>query len=184
MDSFFVDGTLYNGRPTGESARLERERETYDLLEQLGIEFCRVDHDAANTIADCEEIDRILGVRMCKNLFLSNRQGTQFYLLLLPGEKPFVTKDFAKALGIARTSFADAAHMREYLGVDPGAVTVLGLMHDKGHDVRLVIDRAALEGEFLGCHPCVNTSSVRISVSDLVEKFLPHTGHAPTLIDL
>lgn len=184
MDSFWFDPNLYAGRPAENAGRLAREIACYDLLEQLGIPFFRVDHDPAMTIPDCEHIDALLGVAMCKNLFLCNTQKTNFYLLMMPGDKPFKTKNLSKQIGSARLSFADAEHMGEFLGVLPGAVTVLGLAHDREKRVRLLIDADVLKSEFIGCHPLVNTSSVRISTADLLNKFLPFAGHVPTTVEL
>ena len=182
--NFFCDSNLYSGRPEDCSGRTEREVRAYDKLDALGIPYLRVDHGPAATIADCQAVDQVLGTKMCKNLFLMNQQKTKFYLLLMPGDKPFKTKDLAKQLGIARTSFADADHMEAYLGVSPGAVTVLGLMNDKEKQVRLVIDRDVLIPGYIGCHPLVNTASIRISVEDLLGKFLPDTGHEATIVEL
>ena len=160
--------------------RLEKELACYRLLDELKIEYLAVDHPAANTIADCAEVDRALGVSMCKNLFLCNTQKTNFYLLMLQGEKVFKTKDISKQLGVARLSFAPAEYMEQYLNILPGAVSVLGLMNDRENHVRLLIDRDILTQEYVGCHPCVNTSSLKISMNDLTEKFLPAVGHKYT----
>ena len=157
--------------------RLEKEIACYKLLDKLKIEYIAIDHPAAETIADCADADEALGIKMCKNLFLCNTQKTNFYLLMLPGEKVFRTKDISKQLGVARLSFAPAEYMEKYLNILPGAVSVIGLMNDKEHHVRLLIDRDILTREFVGCHPCVNTSSLKISVKDLTEKFLPAVGH-------
>jgi Ala-tRNA(Pro) deacylase len=157
--------------------RLEKEIACYRLLEELKIEYMAIDHPAAETIADCAEADKALGVKMCKNLFLCNTQKTNFYLLMLPGEKVFKTKDISKQLGVARLSFAPAEYMERYLNILPGAVSVMGLMNDRENHVQLLIDRDILSGEFVGCHPCVNTSSLKISVKDLTENFLPAVGH-------
>lgn len=175
---------LYNGRPENTDSREDREVRVYDLLDSLGIEYSRADHDAAMTMEDCAEIDTILDVMMCKNLFLCNRQKTSFYLLLIPGDKPFRTKEFSSALGISRVSFADEEHMEDLLGLSPGAVTVLGLMNDTDGDVQLVIDRDVVKGEFIGCHPCVNTSSIKIKTNDILEKFLPSVKHSPIYVEL
>lgn len=182
--SITIDPVLYHGRPADESGRLERETATYDLLDQLSIPFDRVDHGPAATIEDCEEIDKVLGVQMCKNLFLCNRQKTQFYLLLIDGQKPLRTKDLSQQLGVARLSFADGSFMEEFLHISPGAVSVMGLMNDTEQRVQLVIDRPVAEAEWLGCHPCVNTSSLRMRMDDVLERFLPQVGHAPIVVDL
>ena len=170
-----IDRTLYTGRPDT-AGRLPKEMAVYDLLEKLGIPYVRVDHEVAPTIEACREIDALLGVEMCKNLFLCNRQKTDFYLLLMPGEKSFRTKELSAQIGSARLSFAGEAFLEEFMTLTPGSVTVLGLMNDENHRVRLLIDREILESEYLGCHPCINTSSLKIRTQDLLEKFLPYIG--------
>ena len=168
---------LFVGRPEDAGGRLEREIRTYDLLDSLGIEYKRVDHEAATTMEACEAIDEALDVVMCKNLFLCNRQKTNFYLLLMPGDKKFKTKELSAQINSARLSFAEAEDMLKYLDIEPGSVSVMGLMNDKGHGVSLLIDEDVLEGEFLGCHPCVCTSSLKLKTADVIGKFLPATGH-------
>ncbi|MCI7812063.1 MAG: prolyl-tRNA synthetase associated domain-containing protein [Lachnospiraceae bacterium] len=175
---------LYKGRPEDESGRLEKEIAVYDLLDQLQIPFERIDHEVVPTIEACQEIDRLLNAKICKNLFLCNAQKTKFYLLMISGEKKFKTKDLSHQIGSARLSFADAEHMEQYLGVTPGSVTVMGLMNDKENHVRLLIEREVLEAEMFGCHPCINTTSLRMKMSDLLEKFLPYTGHEYTVVEL
>ncbi len=173
---------IYHNR--SDSERSELEKRTYTYLEDLEIEYTKVDHDAAATIADCELVDGELGTKMCKNLFLCNSQKTAFYLLLMPGDKHFKTKEVSHALGIARLSFAPEEYLFSLMGLRPGAVTVLGLINDKDKNVNLLIDKDIMAEEYLGCHPCVNTSSLKIKMSDILEKFLPSTGHSPTIIEL
>lgn len=173
---------IYKNRD--DSERTEAEMETYRLLCRLGIGYERVDHDAAATISDCAEIDEALGTKMCKNLFLCNSQKTKFYLLLMPGGKRFKTKALSAFLQIPRLSFASPEALKEHLGLLPGAVTVLGLANDKEHSVTLLIDSDIADEEYIGCHPCVNTSSLKIKMSDIYEKFLPYTGHTATKVVL
>lgn len=175
---------LQNGRPANTDSRLEKEIRVYDLLDGLGIEYKRVDHPAAQTMEDCEKIEKVLGVEICKNLFLRNRQKTEFYLLMMPGSKPFKTKDITKQLGCARLSFAESEFMEEFLDITPGSVSVLGLMNDKENRVRLVIDKDILNGEYIGCHPCINTSSLCIKTEDIIEKFLPSVRHDHTVVEM
>ena len=156
----------------------------YDMLEALNIEYIRTDHKAALTMEDCIAADKLLGVELCKNLFLCNRQKTDFYLLLIPAGKEFRTKDLSHQINTARLSFASEDVMKELLGLTPGSVSVMGLMNDTAHKVRLIIDKDLLSSEFFGCHPCINTSSLRIRTSDLMEKILPHLGCKPTFVDL
>ena len=166
-----------SGRPQDCSGRQEREIRTYDLLDRLGVAYERIDHEAAETMELCREIDLALDALICKNLFLCNRQGTAFYLLMMPGDKPFRTKELSAQIGSARLSFATAERMEEYLDVHPGSVSVLGLANDRSNAVELLIDEDVLKGEYFGCHPCVNTSSLRLRVSDLIERILPAVGH-------
>lgn len=175
---------LEKGRPRNTAGRLEREVKVYDLLDELGIEYERTDHEEANTMEACNEIDRILGVLICKNLFLCNRQKTNFYLLMMPGDKPFKTKDLSRQIGAARLSFADADAMEEYLHIKPGAVSIMGLMNDTENHVQLLIDKPVVEGEELGCHPCVSTSSLKMRTEDVLSKFLPAVHHQPIIVNL
>ena len=175
---------IYEGRPLNVTDREEKEIKAYDLLDSLGIQYKRVDHEPAMTMAVCVGIDAALGAAMCKNLFLCNRQKTEFYMLMMPGDKPFKTKDLSAQLGTSRLSFAEAEFMERYLGVTPGAVTVLGLMNDVENNVKLLIDGDILNAEYVGCHPCVNTSSIRIKVSELTEKVLPAISHQFITVDL
>jgi Ala-tRNA(Pro) deacylase len=166
--------------------RQDRERRAYKLLDELGIDFVRTDHfdEPATTMEACEKIDAILNVKICKNLFLCNRQKTNFYLLLMPGDKPFKTKELSGQLGISRLSFGEPEYMEKYLDLLPGSVSVLGLMNDHDHKVRLLIDEDLLEEAQFGCHPCVNTSSIRFSTRDLFDRVLPAMGVTYTTVQL
>ena len=175
---------LYTGRPLQTGGRLQRELRTYDLLDRLGIEYRRADHEPATTMEACNAIDEALDVVMCKNLFLCNRQKTSFYLLLMPGDKKFKTKELSHQIGSARLSFADAEDMLKYLDIEPGAVSVMGLMNDEGHQVQLLIDEDILRDEYIGCHPCVCTSSLKLRMKDLLESFLSAVGHDYRIVRL
>ena len=153
-------------------------------MDKLGIAYQRLDHDPTATIEACHDIDALLETEICKNLFLRNAQKNSFYLLMIPGCKKFRTAVLSKQIGSARLSFAEPEFMEQYLNITPGSVSVLGLMNDKENRVRLLIDRYILEQEFLGCHPCINTSSLKIRTSDIVNIFLPYIGHSYTLVDL
>lgn len=175
---------LQKGRPADTAGRLEKEIRSYDLLDSLGIEYDRIDHEPAMTMEICEEIDRVLGATICKNLFLCNRQQTDFYLLMMPGDKPFKTKDLSAQIGSSRLSFGTPDYMEQLVDITPGSLSILGLMNDKEGRVRLLIDKDVLSGEYIGCHPCINTSSLRIKTSDMVDKLIPALKHAPTLVEL
>ncbi len=168
---------LLNGRPENMEGRLPREVRTYDLLDSLGIKYQRTDHERTDTMEACNAVDEILGVVICKNLFLCNRQKTAFYLLMMPGDKKFKTKELSAQINSARLSFAEPEDMLKYLDIEPGSVSIMGLMNDKGHAVQLLIDEDVLKDEYLGCHPCVNTSSLKMRVDDVITKFLPAVGH-------
>ena len=175
---------LESGRPQNAEERLPKERRVYDFLDRLGVAYGRIDHAPAMTMEVCAEIDRVLSATICKNLFLCNRQETAFYLLMLPGDKVFHTKELSAQIGSSRLSFASARQMERLLDITPGSVSVLGLMNDTGHEVRLLIDEEVLRGEWIGCHPCVNTSSLRLRTSDLTGVILPALGHEPSTVRL
>ncbi|WP_313583079.1 prolyl-tRNA synthetase associated domain-containing protein [Lacrimispora sp.] len=183
-DTFYLDETLYNGRPKDQTGRLPKEILTYDLLDKLNISYQRVDHSPLPTIEACREVDALLKIEICKNLFLRNAQKTDFYLLLLPGGKKFRTAALSKQIGSARLSFAEPEFMVEFLDITPGSVSVIGLMNDKNRRVRLLIDKDVLSQEFFGCHPCINTSSLKFKTEDLLDKFLPAIQREYTLVDL
>ncbi|MBQ4131239.1 MAG: prolyl-tRNA synthetase associated domain-containing protein [Clostridia bacterium] len=168
---------LETGRPKDCSDRTSAELLAYDFLEKLDIEFDRVDHAPAMTMEICADIDKVLGASICKNLFLCNRQQTEFYLLMMPDDKPFKTKNLSKEIGSARLSFASAEQMQTYLGVTPGSVSVLGLLNDGENKVTLVIDEDILKAEYFGCHPLINTSSLKIKTKDLMGKIIPELGN-------
>lgn len=177
-----IDPHVYTTRPGG--MRLPQETAVYDLLDRLQVPYWRVDHEAAATVDSCRDVERILGIAICKNLFLCNRQKTAFYLLMMPGDKPFHTRDLSAQIGSSRLSFADPAHMWTFLHVTPGSVSILGLMHDADNCVRLLMDREVVESVYLGCHPCINTTSLRLATADVLGKFLPAVGHTYTVVDL
>ena len=157
---------------------------TYDFLDGLGIRYYRTDHERADNMEACNVIDAVLGVVICKNLFLCNRQKTAFYLLMMPGGKKFKTKELSAQIGSARLSFAEPADMLKYLDIEPGAVSIMGLMNDREHAVTLLIDEDVLKEEYIGCHPCVCTSSLKILTRDITERFLPAAGHSYRTVHL
>ncbi len=194
--------TIYKGRPTDTSGRQQREIRVYDLLDDLKIDYDRLDHDAAMTMEVCDEINAAFGrmtleefkaepdgertshAIICKNLFLCNRQKTKFYLLMIPGDKKFLTKNLSAQINSARLSFAGEEEMLKYLDITPGSVSVLGLMNDHDNAVQLLIDSDVLQSEYVGCHPCINTSSLRMKTRDLTEKILPAIHHSPIIVTL
>ena len=194
--------TIYKGRPGNITGRQEREVRVYDLLDSIGVDYDRLDHAPAMRMEVCDAVNAAFG-RMtleefkaedsndrtkhainCKNLFLCNRQKTKFYLLMLPGDKKCLTKNLSAQINSARLSFADEEDMLNFLDVTPGSVSVLGLMNDHGHIVQLLIDSDVLQSEYVGCHPCINTSSLRMKTKDLMEKVIPALQHEPVIVNL
>ena len=183
--SYYIDHTIYTGRPADTTDRLPKEIRTYDLLDSLGITYTRADHDTLPTMEACQEVGKLLGIEICKNLFLRNTQKTAFYLLILPGRKKFKTAALSKQIGSARLSFAEPEFMEQYLNITPGSVSVLGLMNDPENKVRLLIDKDILKNHpYFGCHPCINTSSLKFRTEDLLNKILPAIHHNYTIVDL
>lgn len=175
---------LCKGRPEDTYDREEREVRVYDLLDSLAIEYFRTDHEHADTMEECNKIDAVLDVVICKNLFLCNRQKTDFYLLMMPGNKPFKTKELSSQINSARLSFAPPDAMLEYLDIKPGAVSVMGLMNDKDNHVKLLVDEDVLKDEYVGCHPCVNTSSLKLKTEDVFGKYLKAVNHSAVTVVL
>ena len=175
---------LMNGRPANNEGRLDKEIRVYDFLDKLGVKFQRIDHEPAMTMEICAEIDKVLDATICKNLLLCNRQKTDFYLLMMPGDKVFKTKDLSSQIGSSRLSFAEPCFMEQFLDITPGSVSVMGLMNDHDHRVKLLMDEDVAKGTYFGCHPCINTSSLRLKTRDLMEVILPALGYAPTFVKL
>jgi len=175
---------LEQGRPADFAERLPKEQRVYDFLDGLGIGYMRADHEAAMNMEVCEEIDKTLGTAICKNLFLTNRQQTVFYLLMMPGDKVFKTKDLSAQIGSSRLSFGSPEHMEELLDITPGSLSILGLMNDEEGRVNLLIDEDILTGESIGCHPCINTSSLKIATADMMERVILALGHKPAFVRL
>lgn len=176
---------LVKGAPADMSGRLEKEIRTYKLLDELEIEFERVDHEAAETMEACLPIDKALEPAViCKNLFLCNSQKTKFYLLMIPGSKKFKTKDISAQINSSRLSFAPAEYMEQFLDITPGSVSVMGLMNDHDNNVQLLVDEDVIDSELLGCHPCINTSSMRLKTADVFGKFLDYIHHDYIVVKL
>ena len=175
---------LQQGRPENWQQRLPKEQRVYDFLDSLGIAYDRVDHEAAMTMEDCAAIDQVLMAPTCKNLLLCNRQNTEFYLLLMPGDKPFKTKELSKQIGSSRLSFASGEYMEQFLDITPGSLSVLGLMNDTEYRVSLLIDEDVLKEEWFGCHPCINTTTLKLLTQELLNKIIPAMGHPMTTVAL
>ncbi len=183
MSDFYIDPVMYTTKPSG-NGRLEKEMRVYELFEELSIPFIRLDHEVTPTIEACHDIDKLLDIKICKNLFLCNANKTKFYLLMLPGDKKFRTAELSKQINSPRLSFASSEYMDEYLDITPGSVSVMGLMNDKDNKVELLVDEDILKEEYFGCHPCINTTSLKLRVSDLTEKILPAIHHTMTVVSL
>lgn len=175
---------LEKGRPADFDSRLPKEQRVYDLLDRLAIEYDRIDHEPAMTMEACAAVDEMLAAGICKNLMLCNRQCTDFYLLLIPGDKHFKTKQLSAQIGSSRLSFASGEYMEQFLDITPGSLSLLGLMNDKDHKVKLLIDEDVLKDEYIGLHPCINTSSLKLRMVDVTEKLIPALEHPPTMVVL
>lgn len=177
-----MDKIIFNSKPSND--RLQKELDTYDVLEKLDISFTGIDHEPAMTMEDLQAADETLDVKACKNLLLCNANKTKFYMMLMPADKKFLTKDLSKQINSSRLSFANGSYMEELLNITPGALSVFGLMYDKENQVSLIIDKDVLKEEYFGCHPCVNTSTLKLKTSDIINKFIPYTNHEPMYVEL
>ena len=176
------DVTIYTSAPV--ESRSEVEDKTYAFLKEHNISFSRIDHVEANTIAECREIEKVLGAEICKNLFLKNSAKTQYYLLLMDGNTKFDSKVISRQICSTRLSFADTDDMVSMLGINPGSVSVMGLINDTSASVSLLIDSRLLEKEHFCCHPCRNTSTLKFSTNDILNRFIPATNHNYTVVNL
>ena len=180
----YIDPVRYEGRPGNVPERLEKEQRCYALLDELQIPYVRVDHEHADTIEACEAVEQVLGEKICKNLFLCNRQKTSFYLLCMPPHKAFHTKDLSHQIGSARLSFAPEEQLWDLLHCTPGSATILGLMNDDENRVQLLIDKETYEAEYFSCHPCLCTSTIKLKTSDVKNMLLPKVHHEPIVVEL
>ncbi len=160
------------------------QAKVYQTLEQLHIPFERVDTDEAITMEDCVLIDAKLNMKMVKTLFLCNRQQTNFYLFITAGDKPFHSKEFSNALGVARVSFAPAEKMETMLGTKIGAATVFSALLDSDRKVQIVFDKDILAEEWYGCSDGTTTGYMKVRTNQIVHEFLTYTNHTPAIIDV
>lgn len=182
--SEMVKVELFKGRPENCEGRPEKEIRVYDFLDDLGIEYIRTDHEPAHTMEACNEIDSILDILICKNLFLCNSGKTKFYMLMMPGDKKFRTKELSPQINSSRLSFAPPEYMEKYLDITPGSVSIMGLMNDTDNNVQLIIDEDVLKDEYMGCHPCINTSSIKLKTKDIIDVYLKAVHHTPIFVKL
>ena len=180
----YIASASKKGRPDDFEKRLKKEQKVYEMLDNLGIEYDYVDHDEAMTIEACKDIEKVLGVGICKNLFLCNRQKTDFYLLLIDGNYRFKTSVVSKIIGTSRLSFGDANNMLELFDITPGSLSVFGLMNDTQNRVKLLIDKSVLDSDYFFSHPCINTSTLNIKTADIIEKCIPFMAHEPMIIEI
>ena len=184
--AFFRGNYCFLYTRTGDecSSVVDPTKQDVAFLKERGIVYQRIDHETLMTIEACKDVDKVLDAVICKNLFLCNRQETNFYLLLLPGDKKFKTKEVSSQLGVARLSFGNETYMEKFLDITPGSVSILGLMNDKENHVQLLIDEDLLKEPYIGCHPCINTSSLKINMKDMMEKIIPAMKHEPIFVKL
>ena len=172
------DRTIEKNRP--ETAAGTTEEAIYDVLEKLGIEFSRLDRIEGDS--ESEEVYGILGIRHLKNLLLCNAQKTNFYLLVMPADVPFKSSVLSKQLGTSRFSFAPEEYLMQFLHAKSGTSSILGLIFDKEHSVKLVIDERILDEKYFGCLPCTDSASLKFERDDILVKLLAFTGHSYTVV--
>lgn len=161
-----------------------REKLALDALNALGIKYAYFQHAPAKTMDDCKGLDDALGLPVhCKNLFLTNRQKTEFFLLLIGADKRFVTANISKQIGKSRLSFGDDELLLERLNLLPGAVGPLSLIFDTDNAVTLLVDEDLRSGRMC-FHPNVNTASVAMDSADFYGVFLPSVRHEPLFVHI
>ena len=153
------------------------KQEIYNTLDRLDIDYTCLEHPPIMTMEEGMTIAQKLGVSPCKNLFLVNKQ-KEYFLLLLSGNKKLSAKSIAKQIGSSHLSFASDEDMKTLLFTTPGAVSMLGLIYDRENKVKLLIDKDVIQADYIGCHPCENTCSLKIRTKDILEVLLPAINHA------
>lgn len=156
----------------------------YQTLDALSIPFESVDTDEAITMENCVLIEENLNMKMVKTLFLCNRQQTSFYLFITKGDKPFRSKDFSTALGVARVSFAPSKKMDTMLGTKIGAATVFSALLDKNNIVQIIFDKDVLAEKYYGCSDGTTTGYIKIETDKILHTFLPYTKHTAAVIEV
>ncbi len=162
----------------------ELEKEVYGKLNELNISFDRVDNDVVESMEECLEIDKKLGTEIRKTIIVCNEKKTQFYLIVLPSEKRFDSKEFRNKMECSRVSFAKVEDMERVLGVLPGSATVMSVIKDNDNIVQVVIDKEVADEEFFGCNTGANTRHIKIKTKDLIDVILPNLNHEPKIIEL
>ncbi|MDD5824117.1 MAG: prolyl-tRNA synthetase associated domain-containing protein [Firmicutes bacterium] len=173
---------ITSAAPSDERCPLETK--VYETLAELGIPFERVDNDSVEAMEECIEIQDKLGAEIRKTIVVCNRQKTDYYLVVLPADKRFDSKAFAKAMECSRLSFASGDDMVEKLGVAPGSATVMSILNDADGIVKVAIDKEVADEEWFACNPGANTTHIKIKTADLIDKVLPAQNHAATIVEL
>lgn len=161
-----------------------KKQKVYDFLDTLGIEYKNFDHEPLMSISQADELDKKMGVSIAKNLFLSTKHSTEFYLLLMQGDKKFNTGKVSKQVQVPRMTFGNDEKLLMYLDITPGSVSPLGLINDNDNNVNFLIDGDLLKEEYVAVHPNLNTSTVVLRVTDLLEKILPATNHTYRIVEV
>lgn len=167
--------------PTDERCALETK--VYETLSKLSIPFELVDNDSVESMEECIEISEKLGAEIRKTIFLCNRKKTSFYMVILPANKSFNTKEHCKKMDVSRLSFASGDLMMQHLDVAPGTATIMSLINDPDEKVELFIDKEIANSEFFACNPGANTTHLKIKTKDLLNKLLPKIDHPATIIE-
>lgn len=163
---------------------MEIKDKVIEILKENNIDFEVFNHEAFVSMDQYEVIEGKIGCKIPKNLFLCNRQETVFYLLIMPGDKIFKTKDISAQINSSRLSFGNKDYLNKLLSCYKGSTSVLGLLFDKENRVNLLIDEDILKEEYLGFHPCDNNFTIKIKKEDLISKIIPLTKHDYKIVNL
>ena len=156
----------------------------YAFLNERGISYRKMDHEAVHTIEDCAAIDAELHSVTAKNYFLATKHRDRFYLCLVRPNARFKSVDISRQIASTRLSFAEEEHLARLLHVFPGAVSPMGLIFDEGKEVALLVDSGLRDVESIAFHPCDNTATLAMSGRDFFGAFLPAVGHDPRYVEI
>ena len=161
---------------------MEAQAQVLEFLNANGIAYEYTTHAKVETMEDCAALN--LPAPHCKNLFLCNRAGTQYYLLLIRADKPFVTREVSKTLGVSRLSFGKDDALDHMLHTYPGCVSPMGLIFPESADIRLIIDEDLLTLPAIAFHPLTDEASLWMDTDVFLHKFLPLVQSTPTFIPI
>ena len=178
----YSENDLKKGLPSPDECT-ETEYEVFAFLERSGADYTWLSHGEKFAVSEYEEVCRALQIKIIRNIFLENKKG-ELYLLMIHADKKFVTKEVSRSVGSSRLQFASADLLMQTMRSEPGGVSNLALIFDTQKRVQLVVDRDLLDAPYMGMVPASRTKSLRMTPKDWLEKVVPAMQHEAMIIDI